>query len=126
MSDDLHTRLHTAITTRLELAKAATSAGNSVWTYQDGDRSPTIIYGDDQPKKAWIAPVQAEIWQCEDEDDGCPEVARGLRAEGKHIAANDPAFAVRACERDLRVLQRHPAGDDPEITDLATVYLETP
>lgn len=64
-----------------------------------------------------------------------------------HIAANDPATVIRHCERDLKVLERHPGDrvycpgcgfgppyakdgteyrshsrDCPEIADLATAY----
>lgn len=35
------------------------------------------------------------------------------RAEGRHIATNDPAFVIRACERDLRVLRRHSPEPNP-------------
>jgi hypothetical protein len=44
-----------------------------------------------------------------------PFVAPDLVVE--HIGANDPAFVIRACERDLKVLQRHapPEQDDGPI-----------
>ena len=138
MSDDLHTRLHAAITTRLKVAKDADLTGQDSW------------------------------YSFADLDKGHNEGGAGLNGiDAAFIAANDPAFVIRACERDLRVLGRHHATGsvlyDPElippemveriavmlapvcaghsspgvligapvwpcseITDLATVYLERP
>lgn len=146
---DLVSRLRTAITARLELARRADgdcAVGGGAWTYEDTDFGPVICI---EGETAWSRECNATVWQCEDEADGCPDLARAWRAEARHIAANDPSFVIRACERDLRVLDRHAlvcdAGDDecktcltdlgvfgdqavpvawpcPEIRDLASVY----
>lgn len=142
--EELCTRLEREITERLKLARRAADSAAETWSYEDGEYHPTVRVGPDD--ETWRREVQFVIWTCEDEADGCPELVRGLRAEGRHIAANDPAHVIRACERDLRVLRRHAATDNGEccrrccpgdharrervpfpcveITDMAGVYLD--
>lgn len=110
-------RLRVKITERLKLARRAADSADSAggkWSYENGQDYPTVRVGPDDG--VWTREVQREIWICEDEADGCPEIARGLRAEGRHIAANDPAFITRACESDLETLAEHtpcPGGHSP-------------
>lgn len=109
--EELCTRLEREITERLKLARRAADSAAETWSYEDGEYHPTVRVGPDD--ETWRREVQFVIWTCEDEADGCPELVRGLRAEGRHIAANDPAHVIRACERDLRVLRRHSPEPNP-------------
>jgi hypothetical protein len=91
---NLHDQIRTAVTARLETARAA------------GERSPNWRVAEDDGFRGKVehdgkhyAPI---IY-----DEGYP-----TDAEARHIAANDPAFTIRQCERDLRVLDRHAPMDD--------------
>lgn len=94
---DLYSRLLAAVQAHKALAEAA--------VLLDGHR-PTRDWTHD--RKAVMAGeailVQPNEWF------GPTEVAA-------HIAANDPAFVIRACDRDLKVLQRHQLVDDHEDGD---------
>lgn len=116
----LHSRLQDAITARLELAKAATPWQGEI----------EIRYGD----FGWYV-YGTPGGEFEDTEQG--------KTDARFYAANDPSFVIRACERDLRVLERHALSDDmsdrilrqcprcyrceqlapcEEIRDLATVW----
>lgn len=113
---DLHTRLHTTITARLDTARAAADATPPPWTYVE--EYPRLRDG------------RGNV------------IARFGYLDGRYIALHDPADAIRRYQRDLQVLERHtnstyggcdvctsPSGfseDWPcvEIDDLATVYPE--
>jgi hypothetical protein len=91
MSDDLHTRLHAAITARLEVARAAAAGPWTVHAARTGIRSSTPY--------AWVL-----------RPDGAAVAERyngGTLADIEHIALHDPADAIRRYERDLRVWERH-------------------
>jgi hypothetical protein len=97
MSDDLHARLHAAITARLEVARAAdVKQGDPEWYVSEvlasgGEHFTVRSRQDNRP----IARVQ----RLTDILDGAAAAA--------HIALHDPADAIRRYERDLRVLERH-------------------
>jgi hypothetical protein len=81
---DLRDRLRAAIEERLNVARGACRGGAGRWHQTEADRESGRI-----------------------EDERGDVVTYGWEVE--HIAANDPAFVIRACERDLKVLERHPA-----------------
>jgi hypothetical protein len=88
VSDDLHTRLHAAITARLEEARAATPGpwgAHPVHMFMDGR------------VQARIGPV------------GRPRVFADVISGGdfQFFRIHDPADAIRRYERDLRVWERH-------------------
>jgi hypothetical protein len=58
--------------------------------------------GDSSPE--WRRDVNVQVWQCDDELDGCPEMARGWIAEAEHIAAHDPARVLRRVAADRQIV----------------------
>jgi hypothetical protein len=97
---DLITTLRSTIEARLETARAA---GGELWTYENGTFGPLVRVGEE----TWDRDVNGAMWMCEDELDGCPEIAREWVAEGRHIAANDPASTIRLYEGLLRIAEAH-------------------
>lgn len=60
----------------------------------DGNFGPAVRTGtDDAPE--WSREVNYQMWRCDDEEDGCPEIARHWIAEAEHIARHDPARVLR-------------------------------
>lgn len=98
-TDDLHARLVAAVTARLDLARRA--------DYSNEDWTADVKAGFGPRVGPWSREVEHAVWQCDDEEDGCPDEARGWKAEARFIAAHRPADAIRRHEAALRVLQRH-------------------
>jgi hypothetical protein len=67
--------------------------------------------------------VNVQVWRCDDEEDGCPEMARGWIAEARYIAAMDPTVgrALVALLRDAARWTERFATD--EILALARAVL---
>jgi hypothetical protein len=61
----------------------------------------------DNPGPEWSREVNYQMWHCDDEMDGCPEAARGWRAEARHIVRHDPARVLREVEAKRRILDLH-------------------
>jgi hypothetical protein len=61
--------------------------------------------GDSSPE--WRRDVNVQVWQCDDEQDGCPDMARGWIAEAEHIAAHDPDRVLRRVEADRQIVALH-------------------
>jgi uncharacterized protein DUF6221 len=119
---DLAARLHAVVEERLAVARAATP----------GPWAPDAPWLSDVVNSALLGPVA----DC--------SIGTGFRAQSledaRHIALNDPADVILACERDLAVLERHHEDSEGcvgchfdrreerypwpclEITDLATRY----
>jgi hypothetical protein len=55
----------------------------------------------------WSRDVNYVVWRCDDEQDGCPEAARGWSAEARHIARHDPARVLAEVEVKRRILADH-------------------
>lgn len=89
--------------------RMAFTAGAGAWSAGESDSGPTVKtdYGQ------WESDVQYAVWHCEDEADGCPEVARKCIAEGKHIARHDPARVLREVVAKRAIL----AEIDSELAD---------
>ena len=83
MSDDLHTRLRTAIVEMLALAKRLHDAAPGSWTVESGKY----------------------FWLLDGDGDRLAEVGHVTDAE--FIAAHDPVWAIRQHEAALRVLAEH-------------------
>ena len=88
---DLSARLRAVVEERLAVARAACHGGEGRWHQTDAERE----YGRIEDERGEVVTY----------DEGSPS---GREAE--HIALNDPADVILACERDLAVLERH--GDD--------------
>ena len=64
------------------------------WRQLDSDEyGPKVAVGTDEDAY-WQREVNYQIWHCDDEQDGCPEIARGWIAEAKHIALHDPSSVL--------------------------------
>lgn len=102
---DLYSRLLAAVQARKALAEAATPG--PWWTRYGGEQG--YIYASQAQRL--VAVVDGE------HADNAPA------PNSRHIAANDPAFVIRACERDLKVLQRH-RPTSPVLLDMAFIPAE--
>ncbi len=85
---DLYSRLLAAVQAHKALADVAAGEMDGVWTQPDPDRRP-----------GRIEDANGDVITY---DEGSPG-----DFDAAHIVANDPAHVIRACERDLKVLQRH-------------------
>lgn len=90
----LHERLAAAVRLRLAIARAAC----------DGDSGE------------WFAGDKWNVYRAEDEaahdldyrgEENRLVVYGNVKDQSSHIALNDPAWVIRECDRDLRVLERH-------------------
>lgn len=127
MVTDLHTRLRSAIEEQLALAQAAsgTRHGNT----PTGEHWHWECSTDDTPIPITDVVLMDEFLEC----PRCGSVGVDLRSDeqyqtdsvgtlphlvtnsaeeispivGAHLAANDPAFVIRACRADLQRLERH-------------------
>lgn len=150
MAADLYPRIRAAIEGRLELARAATPGPwRTVWR----DQEFAVIGGEHDPDNVmesvaeWTYAVRT--W----EPEATADRAECDTTNAAFIAANHPAWAIRALEADLErldrhvpqgwgedTIRRHPAVTDerwcawcadralawpcPEVFALARVYLE--
>jgi hypothetical protein len=74
------------------------------------DYGPQVRVGDgdiDDPGPEWRRDVNHPMWHCDDELDGCPDVARGWIAEAEHIARHDPARVLAEVAAKRRIVQLH-------------------
>lgn len=72
----------------------------------NGPYGPAVRTGtDDDPE--WSREVNSAMWQCDDEADGCPEVAREWIAEARHIARHDPARVLREVAAKRAIMKRY-------------------
>jgi hypothetical protein len=86
---DLHAQVRAAVLARLEVARAATPGP---WRDEySGETGNIVLAEDSHHAREWVARTQLHA----------------AVFDAKHIAANDPNTAIRMCERDLRVLERH-------------------
>lgn len=82
--------------------RVAQAAGDQPWIARSGEYGPEVLVG---YREAWSREVEYAVWRCEDEEDGCPEIARARLAEGEHIAFHDPARVLRDVAAHRRILQ---------------------
>src|SRR5690242_10617954 len=88
MATDLAARLRAVVEERLAVARAATPGPWRAQGFVNGEQGWWVI-----ARQAFeIASVGADLGDCEN---------------AEHIALNDPADAILACERDLWVLDQH-------------------
>lgn len=99
----LSDRLRSALDEAERIALAA-DAGGAPWSARASSSGPEVLIGEEV---AWSREVDFAVWVCEDEQDGCPEIARGYRAEAAHIAANSPAVVLRTIQAHRKILDRH-------------------
>lgn len=103
-TDDLYPRIRAAIEGRLELARAATPGPwRTVWR----DQEFAVIAGEHDPDNVmesvaeWTYAVRT--W----EPEATADRAECDTTNAAFIAANHPAWAIRALEADLSRLDRH-------------------
>jgi hypothetical protein len=96
MSADLHDQIRAEVERRLAIARRIDDVD---WKLEEGAYGPKV--------GEWLREVNVQMWQCDDEQDGCPDAARGWLAEGRHIALHDPADAIRRYEHALWILDQH-------------------
>jgi len=107
--EDLCTAVREALDETERLARRAD--GGQPWRLDAGaEYGPEVVVGDDEDA-CWRREVNDQVWHCDDEQDGCPETARGWIAEGAHIARHDPSSVLRRVAADRRVLDRHQPDD---------------
>lgn len=82
----------------------------------DGSSGPEVRVGAggdiDDHSPEWSRAVNYQMWHCDDEQDGCPEVARGWIAEAEHIAHWDPARVLREVEAKRLIIALHVGDHD--------------
>jgi|SRR6185369_7289962 len=97
---DLSARLRAVVEERLAVARAATPGP---WTTEGNS-----VNADAGMKGMVVAAVGACYCYTVEARRQCSyECGWPVRADAKHIALNDPADVILACERDLAVLERH-------------------
>jgi hypothetical protein len=101
---DLVTWLKAQLQAEERAARFATRGGDR-WSYIAGPYGPQVNLGDGV---LWAREdVNVQVWQCDDEADGCPEEARAMAAEGKHVALHDPTRVLAEVAAKRAILDRH-------------------
>lgn len=101
--------LHARLDAEARRARAAQPLNGRRWeAVTNGPFGPAVRVGDgdigdDRPE--WTRNVNTSMWHCDDEADGCPEVARGWIAEAQHIALHDPEGVLLRVESDRLLLE---------------------
>lgn len=106
MSDDLIARIRAAIDEDERRARAADDGHG--WVAESGLYGPSVRVGLAE-EAVWSREVNHQVWTCEDEADGCPDVSRAWMAEGTHMARHDPAHVLAMVEAHRKILDAHPA-----------------
>lgn len=88
------------------------------WTAVSGGYGPEVRVDGDV---AWQREVNVQVWQCDDEDDGCPDAARGWMAEANHIALHDPTRVLADVRVKRRILDRYETALDAVDVSAGTV-----
>lgn len=118
--------LKAAVEERMRLARAAkNNTGRWSWGHGFGDMCNDAT-----------CPFGELLDEAEEDEDFAGTVLMQVHGydikepwEGAaHIAANDPAFVIRACERDLKVLERHrrETFGDSDLPELLEVERDEP
>lgn len=127
--------LRDALDTHERIARAADAGPR--WSARAPSDGPVVDIGEEV---AWSREIDYAVWRCEDEQDGCPDIARGYVAEARHIAANDPAHVLRTVQAHREILDRHDhrgkwclgaapqpiTGACPDVRSLAAIYRDHP
>lgn len=88
--------------------RVAIEAGHGArqWRYEDGDNGPRVFVGRENDQ-VWVRDgVSYPVWTCDDELDGCPEIAREWAAEGEHMARWDPVRVLAEVEAKRALIRR--------------------
>lgn len=74
-------------------AKAASEASPD-WSY-DGTspKGPRVVVGPDTDD-IWTRNINSSVWDCDDPEDGCEELAAHWEAEAEHMVDHDPAAVL--------------------------------
>jgi uncharacterized protein DUF6221 len=114
MTDDLIAFVRARLDDTEALARAA-GAGQPWRAITDGDDAPAVRVGTDDDSE-WFREVNYAVWRCEDEQDGCPDEARGWIAEAQHIAHNDPARVLRQVQAHRAILEAYEIARSIELS----------
>lgn len=115
--NDLISWLRQQLDTDERQARSVEPVPRQRWEAVSGEWGPHVrTERGDEPQ--WSREIQAEVWRCDDEMDGCPDIARGAMAEAEFIAANDPDRVLRQVQAHRAILDRYEdalaRSDDPE------------
>jgi hypothetical protein len=79
---------------RERVAQSASST-SAHWEFSGtSSEGPKVTIDSRLTESVWYREIEPAVWTCDDEQDGCPEIARSWSAEGRHIALNDPQFVL--------------------------------
>ena len=134
---DLVTWLRAQLDADERSARRADSSGCRWSAVTDADVGPGVRT-ELGKEVQWQRDIPYAVWHCEDEQDGCPEAARGCIAEAEHIARHDPARVLRQVAAMRKIVDMCLAGIDPQapvtpgvragyraiLTDLAAIYAD--
>lgn len=119
---DLAEFLRARIAEDEEIARRAGDAGCGLrWSVQSDE--PTLKAGLD----TWVADIPMSVWTCDDELDGCPEMARRIEYERDHMGRHDPARVLAECESKRRIIEAYRVEHTkarPQLPNL--IALDTP
>lgn len=115
--DDLYVRLQKALDEAEERAKSFSTRS---WRSVSGEYGPGLKTGHDD-EETWSRECNPQVWRCDDEADGCPDIARQWLAEAEHIARWDPSTVLRLIERDRNLLE---AYDDARAADAGNPLID--
>lgn len=77
------------------MARQASLLGEPWRAVTNADSGPEVTVEPGADRALWSREVNYQVWHCDDEQDGCPESARGWIAEAEHIAEHDPVRVLR-------------------------------
>jgi hypothetical protein len=110
-TDDLVSWLRQQLDDEERVARA-TDVADFPWVAETtGPYGPQVRTVEDGDDAQWSRAVNVQMWTCDDEQDGCPDVARQWIAEATHIALHDPAAVLRKVEAHRRILDLHVTRD---------------
>lgn len=101
MTEDLITWLRSVLDEEERRAKRIRPVSDLRWEYVRDDDGPLVKTA----SGAWaLEDVNVQVWQCEDEMDGCPDAAREWAAEARWIAAHDHESVLRDIKAKRQLL----------------------
>jgi hypothetical protein len=103
---DLVVWLRQQLDTDERLARSVEPVPRQRWEAVSGEWGPQVRT-ERGSEPHWSHEIQAEVWRCDDEMDGCPDIARAAMAEAEFIAANDPDRVLRQVQAHKAILGEH-------------------
>ena len=104
--DDLVAWLRVVLDEDERAAKRASESSPN-WQYDGTNpRGPRVVVGRDTDD-IWTRNINSAVWECDDELDGCIELADTWAAEAEHMARHDPAAVLADIAAKRAVLELH-------------------